>query len=177
MDDCLIIVKQTVLNIIQTIRIFCCGVNLQDKDGTWERSWATGRPSPSPSTTSPAAESLSTKEHLLPGSSATLKTASVLPLLSGHFCKNSQQLHSWKSCSLPCWAPGGPLGVSETHRTCQPVRTKYETKQITTGGRRECFLRMTGGKKHSCFYWTTMIKDALHHLEVCHIHLTLSGLS
>lgn len=32
MDDCLIIVKQTILNIIQTIRIFCCGVNLQDKD-------------------------------------------------------------------------------------------------------------------------------------------------
>lgn len=32
MDDGLIMVKQTVLDIIQTIRIVCCGVNLQDKD-------------------------------------------------------------------------------------------------------------------------------------------------
>lgn len=44
MDDGLIIVKQTVLHIIQTIRIISCGVNLQDKDKDGRR----GRACPEP---------------------------------------------------------------------------------------------------------------------------------
>lgn len=80
-DDCLIIAKQTILNIIQTICIFCCGVNLQDKDRTWERTWTTG------SLTS-AKECV--LDQQLPGSSAPSKTALGLLLLSGHFCKTSQ---------------------------------------------------------------------------------------
>lgn len=126
MNDGLIVVKQAVLNIVQTIRVICRGVNLQAR--RVERSSVrisagrlrsrTSLPTPSPGT------KRGELQQQLPGSSAGLKTASALLLLSGHFCKTSLWLHSWKSCSLLCWALVDPQGVSETLHTSQPVGIK-----------------------------------------------------
>lgn len=140
MDDGLVVVKQTILNIIQTIRIVCRGVNLQDKDRRQKRSRITVSVHLRRSRTALSTHSLGSKEGVLrqhlPGSSAALKTASALLWLSGHFCKTSLSLHSWKSCSLLCWALVGPQGVSETRHTSQSVGNMYLTTEITTANQR-----------------------------------------